>query len=439
MPDPTLGPSGRPVTASWSDTLRLLRDVIGPTIAKSIFARRYRVVGLAARVRLDRRAVERMARLRERYGPGPLLLPVPGATQAVLLSHDQVLPVLRAAPEPWMPASDEKRAALAHFEPDVSLASRGMDRTRRRALNDRALEWDRPVHSRAARVAAIMAEEMPRDATLDWDTFHAAWSRAVRRIVLGDGAADDQELTAMLLKLRQAGNWAMFRPYRRGLMERFHARLADHIERAEPGALVSALPISPDGGLPGGEVPDQVTHWLFAFDPGGMATFRALALLAAHGTGDVRDDVEGDDPPGPRSPLRVTMLESLRLWPTTPAILREAARDLEDGTVQQGTNLTIFAPYHHRAPGQPAADHFEPALWSGEGDDPATAHAARGLVPFSAGPAACPARHLVPMVGALGLRALLRGREVEAVESPLRAGEPLPATLDNSALSFRFR
>lgn len=458
-------PDARPRTASWPDTLRFLRDTIGPTVAKGIFVRRYSLVALAGRWRLDRRAVERMVALRRTYGPGPLMLPVPGARQAVVLDHAQVRTVLEGAPEPFAPATAEKRLALAHFEPDVSLASRGESRERRRALNDLALESGRPVHSCADRFAAVIADEIGElrartgDA-LDWDGFQPAWNRLVRRIVLGDAAAGDEELTGMLTKLRAAANWAMFRPRRRTLLRRFQARLAKHLERAEPGSLAHALTERGGGRAmerhdgPGGEAVDQVTHWLFAFDPGGMATFRALALLASH-PGEqraVRDEVEADAPIGPRSWLRAVMLESLRLWPTTPAILRETTKRTFDASgagdganVPVGTNITIFAPYHHRAPHQPSADTFAPALWleSGEGDgegdgDTATRHVDKGIVPFSGGPAACPARHLVPMVGALTLRALLRGRDVTPVgETPLPPGRPLPATLDNTALAFR--
>lgn len=471
-PAPTLDRSGAdgggvgsatepaPREASWADTLRLLRDVLGPTIAKGIFMRRYAVVALAVRARLDRRAVRRMTALRARYGPGPLLLPVPGPKQAVLLEHAHVAPILNGAPEPWMPATDEKRAALAHFEPEVALASRGGTRERRRALNDRALESDNPVHSCAERFAGVAGEEIgalpERHDPLDWEAFLPAWMRMVRRIVLGDGARDDEELTDRLATLRRAGNWAMLRPRRERTLREFQMRLADHLARAEPGSLAAMLAARGGrdalerGDGPGGEAADQVTHWLFAFDPGGMATFRALALLAAHPSEQdaTRAEIEGSEPPGPDSRLRATMLESLRLWPTTPAILREAARDLHheaSAVVPGGTNLTIFAPYHHRAHGQPHADTFEPGFWlEGAADGPgatdtACRHAGSGIVPFSSGPAACPARHLVPMVGAMALRALLRGRTVRgAGGAALDPSRPLPATLDNSALAFRF-
>ena len=465
---------GLPRRASLADTLRVARDVLGVTIAKGIFIRRYGVVALAARAGLDRRAVMRMADLRRRYGPGPLVLRVPFMPQAIVLDHAQVGPLLERAPRPFMPASDEKRAALAHFEPDVALASRGAARERRRALNDQALESDRPTHSCADRFGAVIEEEIgtlagrsvSEGTPLDWSTFQTGWNRTVRRIVLGNGATDDDELTALLDQLRRAGNWAMLRPRRTRLLRRFQDRLAGHLERAEAGSLAAALMAR--GGreamaadpTPGGEATDQVTHWLFAADPGGMATFRALALLATHSDaldgargeiGDASPDPSRSSVPPSAGHLRAAILESLRLWPTTPAILRETVRDVEWGgrTMRAGTNLTVLAPWHHRDPALPHADSFQPALWLGsDGRHGSRADQSvetvndvgvRGaLVPFSAGPATCPAHHLVPLLGALALAAMLRRRTVELLEgASLRRDRPLPATLDNAALAFR--
>lgn len=48
--------------------------------------------------------------------------------------------------------------------------------------------------------------------------------------------------------------------------------------------------------------------------------------------------------------LRAVMLESLRLWPTTPLILRETREPTtwRNGTLHKGTSLVIFAPFFHR-------------------------------------------------------------------------------------------
>ena len=58
------------------------------------------------------------------------------------------------------------------------------------------------------------------------------------------------------------------------------ARLAAHLARAEPGSLAGMIARTPAG--PNTDPEQQVPQWLFAFDATGIATFRALALLAAH-------------------------------------------------------------------------------------------------------------------------------------------------------------
>src|SRR5690606_31988282 len=101
--------------------------------------------------------------------------------------------------------------------------------------------------------------------------------------------------------------------------------------------------------------------------------------------------------------LRACVLESLRLWPTTPLVLRDTVADTtwETGTLPAGTGMVIFAPFFHRDDERlPYAHRFAPEVWLGEdhaggaiplGDWP--------LIPFSRGPAICPARNLVLLLG----------------------------------------
>jgi cytochrome P450 len=446
---------GSLATAGLKDRIAFIAEVVAPTLAKGPLVRRPRVVSVAERLDLDARAVRRMAALRDAYGDGPLLVPVPGRTHAVILSPSDALRVLEETPDPFMPATDEKRAALAHFEPKVSLASRGAERVDRRRFNDRVLENDRPVHSMAEAMLPVVEEEAARllrraGRRLDWDAFIASWYRVVRRIVLGGEAGDDHELTDILETLRRKGNRVYLARKRRDLLDRFRARVENHLDRAEPGSLaerIAALPKS-DATAPA----DQVAHYLFAFDPGGMATFRALALLAAHpGAVDrSRDEVAAADAGAGRAMLpflRATLLESLRLWPTTPVILRQASRDVDfgGGTLPEGANVIVYAPFFHRDDALPFAHRFAPELWLADAipaEGPArrvsTARAAPfALVPFSFGPGRCPASDLVPLIASAMLAAIVAAR-VPRLADPqvLRTDAPLPSLLDNYRLAF---
>ncbi len=427
---------------SARESAAFVANVALPTWAKGIIIRRKPVVALAERLDFDRRAVRQMQRLRDAHGSGPLLVRNPIRPQAVLFGEADVRRVLENAPEPFSPASAEKRAALSHFQPHNSLISRGPERPRRRAFQEDVLDSACPVHRMGGRLVAVAEEEaavLLRTAApagiLDWDLFFESWFRVVRRVVLGRAARDDHELTDMVAKLRGRANWAFAAPVDRRLRDAFHRRLAHHLERAEEGSLAAAIARSPDRDA---EPTHQVAQWLFAFDPGGMATWRTLALLAAHPRelDKARTEVASGADRTRLNFLRAALVETLRLYPTTPMILRQTTEATEWGgrTLPAGAGVLIFTPFFHRDDARlPHADRFEPEYWLGR--DPGDAIP---LVPFSAGPAVCPARHLVPMLGSAFLARLLEGerRVVPADPARLDPLEPLPGTLDPYTIRF---
>lgn len=305
-----------------TETLRVAVAVALPTLAGGVIKRRPAAMAVAGKLQVDRPAVRLLRRLRDRHYGRPLRLRVPGRTVELALSGADVKRVLAGAPTPFSPSTVEKRAALGHFQPHGVLISGPADRPARRAFTEATLQPGRPLHALAEPFARAIAEEaatLRTAETLDWDTFNVTWWRVVRRVVLGSAARDDTTLTGRLERLRLDANWAYLHPKRRQLREEFRQRLAQHLDRAEPGSLAAVI---------GAEdtAPDQVAHWLFAFDAAGMVTFRTLALLAAHPAEQerAREEIEGPEP-AQLSFLRACVLESVRLWPTTPMILRETA------------------------------------------------------------------------------------------------------------------
>jgi cytochrome P450 len=427
------------------DAAATVADVVAPLVARGLVARRRRVLAALDAIDADRRAVRRMQRLRARYGPGPVVLPAPRREIALVLSPADVRRVLAETPEPFSPATLEKRAALARFQPHGVLISTGAARVERRGFVERVLEPD-DVHRLAGAVAGVAEQEGERLAraavvtgTLAWDGFARAWWRIARRIVLGDAAREDAAVTDLLAALRRDANWGYLRPRRDALRDRFLGRVEEYVAQAEAdslAALVAATP-APVDAFPA----EQVPHWLFAFDAAGMATFRALALLDAHPPA-LRRAVSESASDGGASRLlpflRACILESVRLWPTTPAVLRDTTADTawEGGVLRAGAALVIVAPYFHRdARRGPEADRFAPELW----DDVAAAEA-WPLIPFSAGPAACPGRNLVLRTTSCLLAALLgRLRLRQAHSRPLRADRPLPGTLSPFRLCYDAR
>jgi hypothetical protein len=149
----------------------------------------------------------------------------------------------------------------------------------------------------------------------------------------------------------------------------------EHLQRAEPGSLAAVAAEVPK--VRETAAAHQVPQWLFASDPAGMTAFRTLALLASHPAHEARarEEIEspqraGADGPPPRPYLRACVLESLRLWPTTPLVLRETTRETtwETGVLPPKTGILIFAPYFHRDDQRlPYADRFAPEVWLSRG------------------------------------------------------------------------
>jgi cytochrome P450 len=348
--------------------------------------------------------------------------------------------LLDGSPDPFTPASREKVAALRHFQPHGVLISRGETRTRRREVNEAVLEPDHPMHRFSAHIARSVADEVrrltqrfDRGAVLTWDAFGPAHARLTRRIVLGERAGGDQEITRLLNRLRADGNWAYLHPRRRATRERFDTMVRRYVQEAQPNSLVelvAAVPADHDVDPEG-----QVPHWMFAFDAAGIAAFRTLALLAWHPAYEHRVLAEMAGGSEERPLMRACVEESLRLWPTTLVILRDSTQPTvwptgdEDGVTSGGTSFIIVSTFFHRD-GETLeyANQFVPEIWlDGRG------RAQPGLVPFSAGPARCPGRDLVLLVASTVVATILSGHTLDVLRPSLDPAQ-LPHSLDHASL-----
>ncbi|GAA3454125.1 cytochrome P450 [Dactylosporangium matsuzakiense] len=403
------------------DTARCAAVVLAPLLAQGVIRRRNRVVRLAQRLDLDRRAAAVLRQLRTRHGDGPLRLAVPGRSIALVLSADGVERVLTGSPEPFALATTEKVAALRHFQPHGVLISGGRERDARRHYNERVLDTGAELHHHiAGAVAAVVRDEVSTvdGPVLDWPAFAAMFDRIARRVVLGAAARDDERLTAELNRLRNAANWAYLRPRPEHLRARFQRRVDAYVARAEPGSLAAAMAANPAaaGVDPAGQVP----HWLFAFDAAGISAFRTLALL---GSDPARQATAARDQ-GPVYPyIRACVQDTVRLWPTTLVVLRESTVDTQwpGGTLPAGTELILPSSYFHRDGEH--ADDFAPETWlHGE------AMRSWSVFPFSAGPGVCPGRNVVLLTTSTLIAALLDRFGPLRTAAPLRS--PLPRTLD---------
>lgn len=428
-----------------TEHVRVFSLILASPVIKGPIIRRPRAVNMAERFDLDAAGVEEFKRLRVKYGDGPVQLSLmPGRRVALLLNPDDVHRVLNETPDPFRPASLEKRGALNHFQPAGLLVSSPQARQDRRPFNETVLEAGQTLHSHADVMTRAITEEaealrghLDFTQTLEWDAFSQTWWRIVRRITLGRSARDDEQVTQDLNQLRARGNLSYLMPKNRKQRKRFLETVRGYLERAEPGSLAAMAAHTPTTAK---TVPEQqFPQWLFAFDAASWATFRALSLLAADPATSqtARAETVNKFPDLPL--LRASVLESLRLWPTTPLILRETSERTtwRNGTLQAGTSILIVAPFFHRDDETlPQAHKFTPELWLQDRDDNDWP-----LVPFSGGPGFCPGRNLVLLTASAVLGELLRHHDYHPVVPSQAGAEPLnlqnlPGTL--SPFSTRF-
>lgn len=421
--------------ASIVEGVRFTAQVAVPNVIQGLFRRRRSAVALASKTGTDALAAGFMAGLKRSYGEGPVWIRVATDEALLLLGRGPIRHALEGSPDPYAADPEPKRSAMAKFQPDALTISRGEDWADRRRFTEAVLDTDKPVHRLGDSFAEVCAEETPALAeqqTLDFDCFNRVIRRITRRIILGDAAAADEELSQMLGELMDKANPPGGGDS--GLYARYTAALRSYVEAAEEGSLVGLFPDAPvtERTRPAG----QVTHWLFALgDTLAINAYRCLALLAAFAPQRQRvaEEAANADLLSGRgiaemSYLGACLQEAMRLWPTTPMLSREAVRDVEwDGvTIRKGTQLLIVNSFTHRDREEFAfADRFDPEQWlSGEAaEDWSFNH-------FSHGPQGCPGTALALFVGKAVLGGLLRDTDVRLLEPELDPSEPLPHTLD---------
>jgi cytochrome P450 len=418
--------------ASLIEGVRFTAQVALPNLIQGLFRRRKQASAIASRTGADGLAVGFLAGVKRSYGEGPVWIRVAKDEALLLLGRTPIRRALEGSPEPFAADPEPKKSAMSHFQPHALTISRGRDWDDRRKFTEAVL--DAGMSSLADRFAAVCAEESARlPEEVDWDTWNRAVRRVTRRIILGDGAADDDSVSEMLGELMDKSN-----PPGGGdseLYERYVAALQRYVDAAETGSLVGLVSEAPvtERTDPAG----QVTHWLFALgDTLAINALRCLALLAVFDQQRERvseeiaqADLNAAAGVDSLKVLEACLQEAMRLWPTTAMLSREAVRDVDwDGiTIPAGKQVLIVNTFNHRdKDALPSADSFDPDAWlAGDAaDDWIFNH-------FSHGPQGCPGTALALFVGKAMLASLLGpGSEVRLLSPRLDPTKPLPHTLD---------
>jgi len=254
----------------------------------------------------------------------------------------------------------------------------------------------------------------------------------------------DRELDGHLQALRDAV--AGFIAGARRRME------ADPGLREHPGNLLEAMLAArdnPDSGLTDGDVSGNVLTMLLA---GEDTTANTLAwmiyLLHRHpqalrqATDEVASGYTNYEKVSALPFIDACINETMRLKPVAPIIILQPTRDtvVADIEVPKGTVLMCLmragATDERRFPG---ALSFDPARWL-EGSMRA-ASPKRVSMPFGAGPRLCPGRYLAILEMKMVMAMLLKGFEIESVDTPDggEAREHLAFTMYPESLRLRLR
>jgi cytochrome P450 len=404
--------------------------VIVPNALQGVFRPRRKAVAAATAANVDGQAIGLMSGMRRGDDGGPVRVRVIRDEALLLLTPADVHRALESSPDPFAPDPKPKKDGMTAFQPDALTISRGESWRKRRAFTEAVLTADGP----GGRIRAIAAEEADALAVavngepgseLRWDPWNETFRRIARRLILGDAAADDAELSETLAEMMSEANGMPGKPSAR--YPGFIARLGEYVATAEEGSLAARIADAPADAetKPVGQIP----HWLFATgDTLAINAYRALALLATHPQHRKRALADADY-------LEACFEEAMRLWPTTKMLARVTLTETEWGqeVVPAGTQVLIPNTFLHRdRERHDWADRLAPERWmNGE------AAGDWSLNHFSHGPQGCPGTAIARLAGGVVLSTLLSTGGVELTSRSIDPSKPLPAMLDFFGLRFR--
>lgn len=416
--------------ASLLENLRFNAVVVIPNAVQGIFRRRRAAVGAATKAGVDGQAVGLLSGMARSYERSPVWVKVARENAVLLFDPADIEAVLGASPDPYASDPPAKRDGMAAFQPDAVTISRGALWRNRRRFNEAVLRDGKLLRT----WLDICDEELDRVLTgpvavaageLDWDSFHSMFERVGRRVILGDGAAEDEALTELLAELMSEANGM---PGETGpRVSELEDRIAAHVDRGDRGSLAARFSGAPHDAKT--NAVGQVPHWLFAMgDTLAINAFRTLAVLGS--APEVLERARVD-----REHLGACLQEAMRLWPTTTMLSRETTDEVElrGEVLPAGTQIVISNVFGHRDRDRlDYADRFAPEEWI---DGHAGTDAAFNF--FSRGPQGCPGSAMALGIGE-EILALLIDRFTPVTQSgEVDLERPLPHMLDFFGIRVR--
>jgi cytochrome P450 len=382
--------------ASPGESFRFVATGLLPSLARGLFSPRPRAMKWLTRLNTDRRAIKTLAAIRDRHGGDGVRLLRGKIT--VLWGESAIREVLDNSATDYASDAGAKKKGMCHFQPGALTLSRGYEWRDRRKFNEAVLAPGEEEHPQAARIRDVVHDEVSRMRIgngLRWEQWEQLFDHITLRVIFGDSARDDQDLTDLLEKLMREANRIVGTGPGDDYYE-FYGRIEKHLANPDPYSLVARIADAPQTDTT--RVAQQIPHWIFAMrDTLGANAYRALALAVSGYT----------DIPG-------VLREAMRLWPTTPLLAREKVAD--------GTQVMILNVFNHRDPREPGFNEV----------DPAREHSYR-FNHLSNGTQDCHGGPLVMLIGTAVLERVLSQYTLRYEGPPL---EPVPEMLDFFQLRF---
>ena len=419
-------------SASFLDSLRYNLAQTFPLYLQGLFTRSKFWVSFWTRLGSDRRTVKLLTRMRDKYGP-LVYVRIGGNKTLLLLDREGAEHVLKNSPEVYASDPDAKRRGMSHFQPGALTISTGDKWRERRRFNEAVLHGALDGGGHAAKLLEVVRREARALAgkdgsSLAWQDFADAFDRITLQVIFGEEAAYDDALLRHLRKMMREANRVAglgkskhFDPY--------YAAVGDYLKSSSPHSLASLCAATPS--TPDTAVASQMTHWTFAMSETLAAnTARALALIHADARAErrVREELAGADASTVEGVNNLKYLgacvqEAMRLWPTTPLLIRRTLEEdyIGGAHVERGTQVLINNTFNHRdAETHPFADKFEPEIWlEGVEHDYDFNH-------LSNGPQACAGRDLALFIARAFAACLLSEGRYKLAGPKLDASRPLP-------------
>jgi cytochrome P450 len=275
---------------------------------------------------------------------------------------------------------------------------------------------------------------------LAWEQWEQLFDKITLRVIFGDQARGDQELTDRLEQLMGEANRLVGLSHHDTYYE-FYAGIERHLREPGPDSLLARIAEAPHTDTT--RVAQQIPHWVFAMrDTLGANAYRALAVIASDDAvaQRVRAELEGVDPGDPTAVdglryLEGCLQEAMRLWPTTPLLARETTRKttLAGEELEEGTQVMLLNVFNHRDPKHVEdANGFKPERWSGDARDYRFNHLSNGTQD-------CPGGSLVLLLGKAVLAQMLDRYSLVLERPQLGSAASLPTSFDFYDACFSVR